>query len=126
LALRAIISQGAPDPAADWEELWYGGVGAFEDEEGSGITTAAILSFLPDTQPGVWYALDQFDAQIRRADWNQEAEGWTSLTLAELTLGATVSFTTDIQLAEAVSSICLNVRDLLVLLKRKHVWVRFE
>jgi hypothetical protein len=72
MALRAIVSQGPPDVAGDWEELWYGSVGASEDDEGSGITTAAILSFMPDAQPGVWYTLAQFEMLIGTSDWNRE------------------------------------------------------
>ena len=126
MALRAIISQGPPDAAGDWEELWYGGVGATDDEEASGITTAAILSFVPEAQPGVWYRLADFEALLTPVDWTKEAEGWTSLNLTEQAVAASPIFTTDIQLAEAVASVCLNALDLLKSLNKKHVWVRFE
>lgn len=126
MALRAIISQGPPVVAGDWEELWYGGVGASEDDEASGITTAAILSFVPDAQPGVWYTLADFEALLAPVDWSKEAEGWTSLNLTEQAVATSPIFTTDIQLAEAVASVCLNARDLLKSLNKKHIWVRFE
>ena len=126
MALRAIISQGRPDPAGDWEELWYGGVGAPDDEEASGVTTAAILSFVPEAQPGVWYKLDDFAALLAPVDWTKEADSWTSLNLAEHAVAASPMFTTDIQLSEAVASVCLNALDLLKSLDKKHLWVRIE
>ncbi|APH72979.1 hypothetical protein [Aquibium oceanicum] len=126
MALRAIISQESPDIAGDWEELWYGGVGASDDEEASGVTTAAILSFIPEAQPGVWYKLADFAALLASLDWTKEAEGWTSLNLTEQAVAASPMFTTDIPLSEAVASVCLNALDLLKSLDKKHVWVRIE
>lgn len=126
LALRAIISRGAPDASGEWEELWYGGVGSSEDEEGSGITTAAVLSLIPDARPGVWYGLADFEKLIEQTDWGKEAGSWTSLTLVEEGVGGTTTFTTDIQLVEAIESVLISARDLLKSLDRNHVWIRFE
>jgi hypothetical protein len=126
LALRAIISRGTPDVGGEWEELWYGGVGTSEDEEGSGITTAAILSFIPDARPGTWYELTEFEKLVDQTDWRKEAGSWTSLSLAEEGVGGTATFTTDIQLAEAIESVLISARDLLKSLDQRHVWIRFE
>ena len=126
LALRAIISRETPDASREWEELWYGGVGTSEDEEGSGITTAAVLSFIPDARPGIWYGLADFEKLIDQTDWRKEAGSWTSLNLAEEGVDGTATFTTDIQLGEAIESVLVSARDLLKSLDRNHIWIRFE
>jgi len=124
MALRAIISRDQPDPAGEWQDLWCGP--ASEDEEGAGITTAAILSFFPEASPGKWYRLEEFDALVEQVDWNMESESWTSLKLQEQDVDDSTPFVADIHLGEAVKSYCYNAVEVLKSLEKKHVWIRFE
>lgn len=128
MAIRAVVSLAAPTPDTKVHELWFGGVSAPDGEEGSGVTTAAVLSFIANADPGTWYTLADFENFVANTDWNKkdEEESWTCLQFYENGLGGSAPFSVDVKLGDAIASLCISSVQFLKSLAIDHIWVRFE
>lgn len=125
LALRAVISREYPENADDIDALWIGDVRTSDEEEASGVPTAAIVTFIKEAQPGVWFSLDEFGSMLSRVDWSVD-QTWTSVSLPEQAAQPHPPYFAALPLSEAVRSFCDSSYRLLVSLNKKNVWVRFE
>jgi len=118
----------APKADTKVRELWFGGVGAPDGEEGSGVTTAAVLAFIDNAEPGTWYTLADFENLIANTNWKkeEEEESWTSLQLYENCLDGCAPFIVDVKLGDAIASLCISSIKFLKSLAIDNIWVRFE
>ena len=125
MAIRAIISNGSPTPDGKFEDLWTGALG-LDGDDGIGITTAAILSFLPTVEPGTWYSVPDFTDKVATAKWDKSSEEWTSLEIQQSTAEGNFPVSINLRLSDAVESLCLSTVEFLQSLDIDQIWVRFE
>ena len=125
MAIHAIISNGSPTPEGKFEDLWTGALG-LNGDDGVGITTAAILSFLPTAEPGIWYSLADFASKVAAAGWDRSSEEWTSLEIHQSTAEGNSQVSIDLILSGAVESLCVSTVEFLQTLNIDHIWLRFE
>ncbi|MBB4183923.1 hypothetical protein GGE07_000536 [Sinorhizobium terangae] len=125
MAIRAVISDAHPQP--DSEEIWVGALGV-DGDDGVGLTTAAILSFVPNMDVGTWYRLAEFAANVASVDWDhpEEHAQWTSLEITESSAEGSAVVTIEVKLADAVKTLCQSAVEHLSAFSSRNVWIRFE
>lgn len=126
MAIIAVTSNQPPDANFSSHEIWAGSFG-IDGEEGGGLTTAAIMSFFEDLEPGIWYSLLDFTKKVNAINWDEiEEPQWTSLEIKQSSANGDVLVPVNVKITDAVRSLCAATVSHLTSFEKNNIWVRFE